>query len=189
MSSSYYLEDEFNGMLIQRNIDNNFSVLHVNARNLHKNLDYLQVYLRTLNHNFSVIAISETWANNDSMSLLHIPGYNSTFKNRTSGRDGSVALFVRNCFKFTVRDDLSEFNNDYFESIFIELTNTTSGNHIIGAVYRPPGYSPDLFMIDFDKVLSAISKTRTECLIVGDFNADLLKYDKNADSEDFINNL
>ena len=80
-SSSYYLEDEFNSMLIQRNIYNNVSVLHVNARSLHKNLDYLQVYLRTLNHNFNVIAISETWANNDSMSLLNIPGYNSIFKN------------------------------------------------------------------------------------------------------------
>ena len=152
----------------------NEDVLHVNARILHKNVDYLQVYLRTLNHNFSVIAISETWANNDNMSLLNIPGYNSTFKNRTSGRSGGVALFVRNCFKFTVHDDLSEFNNDYFELIFIDITNTTLGNRIIGAVYRPPGYSPDLFMIGFVKVLSAISKTRTECLIVGDFNVDLL---------------
>ena len=140
-SSSYYLEDEFNGMLNQRNIDNNFSVLHVNARNLYKNLDYLQVYVRTLNHNVSVIAISETWANNDSLSLLNIPGYKSTLKNLTSGRGSGVALFIRNCFKFTVRDDFSAFNNDYFESIFIELTNTILGNRITGALYRPPGYS------------------------------------------------
>ena len=98
-SSSYYLEDEFNGMLIQRNIDNYFSVLHVNARSLHTNLDYIQVYWRTLNHNFSVIAILETWANNDSMLLLNIPGYNSTFKNRTLGRGGGVGFFVRNCFQ------------------------------------------------------------------------------------------
>ena len=123
------------------------------------------------------------------MSLLNIPGYNSTFKNRTSERGGGVALFVRNCFKFTVRDDLSAFNNDYFESIFIVLTNITLGNRIIGAVYRPPGYSPGLFMIGFVTVLSAISKTRTECLIAGDFNVDLLKYDENVDTADFINNL
>ena len=102
-SSSYYLEDEFNSTLIQRNIDNKFSILHVNARSLHKNLDYLQVYLRTLNHNFSVIAVSDTWASNDNTSLLNIPDYNSTFKNRTSERGGGVALFVCNCFKFTVR--------------------------------------------------------------------------------------
>ena len=43
--------------------------------------------------------------------------------------------------------------------------------------------------LDFVKVLSAISKTRTECLIAGKFNVDLLKYDENADTEDFINNL
>ena len=44
-------------------------------------------------------------------------------------------------------------------------------------------------MIGFLKVISAISKTRTECLIAGDFNVDLLKYDENVDTEDFINNL
>ena len=83
---------------------------------------------------------------------------------------------------------MSAFNNDYFESIFIELTDPILGNRIIGAVYRPPGYSPELFMSGFVKVLSAISKTRTECLIAGDFNVDLLMYDENADTEDFINN-
>ena len=77
-------------------------------------------------------------------------------------------MFVRNYFKFTVRDELSAFNNDYFESIFIELTNTILGNRIIGAVYHPPEYSRDFFMSGFVKVLSAISKTRTECLIAGD---------------------
>ena len=42
-------------------------------------------------------------------------------------------------------------------------------------------------MNGFVKVLSAISKTRTECLIASDFNIDLLKYGENADTEDFIN--
>ena len=44
-------------------------------------------------------------------------------------------------------------------------------------------------MNGFVKVLSAINKTRTECLIAGDFNVDLLKYDENADTEDFTNTL
>ena len=187
--SSYYPEDEFNSMFIQRNIKNNVSVSHVNARRLHKNLDYLQMYLRTLKHNFSVIAVSETRASNDCVSLLNIPGYYSTFKNRFSGGGAGVALFVRNCFKFTIHDDLSVINNDNFESIFIELSNSISGNRISGAVCRLPGYSPDLVMNGFVKVLSVISKTRTECLIAGDFNIDLLMYDENADTEDCINNL
>ena len=123
------------------------------------------------------------------MSLLNIPGYKSTFKNRISGRGGGVALFLRNCFKYTVCDDLSAFNNDYFESIFIELTNTILGNRIIVAVYRPPGYSTDLFMSGFVMVLSAISKTRSECLVAGHFNVEHFKYDENAVTEDFINNL
>ena len=128
-SSSYYLEEYFNSMLIQQNMDNNFvSYMLMREACIKTLIIYnLQVYLRTLNHNFSVIAVSETWANNDNMSLLSVPGHNSIFKNRTSRRGDGVALFVLNCFKFSVRDDLSVFNNDNFESIFIELTNTILG--------------------------------------------------------------
>ena len=44
-------------------------------------------------------------------------------------------------------------------------------------------------MIGFVKVLSALSKTRTECLSAADFNIDLLKYDETVDTDDFIDNL
>ena len=62
-------------------------------------------------YNFSVIAVSETWGSNDNMSLLSIPGYNSTFKSRTSERGSGVALFVCNYFNSLY---LSIFNNDNF---------------------------------------------------------------------------
>ena len=38
-----------------------------------------QHYLTSLSHKFSVIAVTETWANFTNESLLIIPGYNSIF--------------------------------------------------------------------------------------------------------------
>ena len=120
------------------------------------------------------------------MSLLNIPGYNSTFKTEPQEEVAvllclyaivSNSLYVMTCLNL-IMITLNQYLN--------ELTNTILGNRIIGAVYRPPGYSSDLFMSGFVKVLSAISKTRTEWLIVGDFNVELLKYDENADTEDLL---
>ena len=46
--SSYYLDDEFNGMLQDQSISSNFSLIfHANARSLPKNLDDLTTYLYT----------------------------------------------------------------------------------------------------------------------------------------------
>ena len=41
----------------ERNIDNNFDILHVNARSLNKNYDDLVSLLSCLKHDFSVIGI------------------------------------------------------------------------------------------------------------------------------------
>ena len=67
VGSAYYLDDEFNGMIENKSIENNFSLIHINARSLSKNLDHLNIYLTSLSDMFSVIAISETCANWDHL--------------------------------------------------------------------------------------------------------------------------
>ena len=46
--------------VFQGNLDNNFDILHVNARSLNKNYELVSL-LTYLKHNFSVIGVSETW--------------------------------------------------------------------------------------------------------------------------------
>ena len=55
--NKYYLEDDFNKLLAEKNIATNFSLLHVNSESLLKNLDHLNNYLSIISHRFSVIAI------------------------------------------------------------------------------------------------------------------------------------
>ncbi|CAH3034759.1 unnamed protein product, partial [Porites lobata] len=74
----YYTEENFNEMLHQKNIlevNNCLSLLHLNIRSLHRNLDSLTTLLKNLEFRFSVIGITETWPR-DSSHHTSISGYN-----------------------------------------------------------------------------------------------------------------
>ena len=90
----YYFEDDFNRMISDNNCISNFSLLHINARSLCKNLNNITSYLDRPNHKFAVIAVSKTWANISNESLLIIPGYNRVMKNRAGSRGSGIALYV-----------------------------------------------------------------------------------------------
>ena len=186
---AYYLDDEFNRMIENKSIENNFSLIHINARILPTNLDHLDIYLTSLSHMFSVIAVTETWANFTNESLLIIPGYNSIFKNRLKGRGDGVALFVRQSLTYSVRNDLGVFDNEDRESVFIELNDINFGRKIVDAIYRPPGNCIDMFMSSLESIMLIISNSKHDCLISGDWNIDLLKYDVHLGTESFVNNL
>ena len=81
--------------------ESRFSLLHLNARSLNKNIDQLDLFINAINHKFSIIAISETWENKDIPSKPHLPGYCCVSIPR-SGRGGGVALFIKDTiiFKF-----------------------------------------------------------------------------------------
>ena len=125
-------------------------------------------YLRYINYKFSVLAVSETWANEINSDYLVIPGYNRVLKNRAE-RGGGVVIFVDDKLAFKQRPDFNSFANTNFECVFIEITDTILKNIIIGTVYRPPDTNLDIFMNGFESVINILSKTKTECLLAGDY--------------------
>ena len=56
-------------------------------------------------------------------------------------------------------------------------------------VNRSVGYNIAIFLNDFDNIVDVISKHKTECIICGDFNGDLLKSVSRVDIDCFENNL
>ena len=54
------------------------------------------------------------------------------------------------------------------------------------SVYRPPNADVTLFTDYFDSILSSINN-KNPCYIAGDFNIDLLKYDSNMPTTDYVN--
>ena len=82
----YYNVDKFYSSS-QNLLKNSFSVLHINIRSMNKNFEKLREYLSHAKGNFSVIALTETWCNDDETdknSLWQLPNYTAIHQIRNS---------------------------------------------------------------------------------------------------------
>ena len=68
---SYYLDNEFNDFVLTHQLYSNLSVLHIKARSLNKSIDKVLQLLADIQFTFSVIAVTEIWANENNQCLLH----------------------------------------------------------------------------------------------------------------------
>ena len=57
---------------------------------------------------------------------------------------------------------------------------------IVGSIYKPPDTSTVDFNMHVNDLLRTISQVRQTCIIMGDFNIDLLTTDTNLHTADFI---
>ena len=120
-NSLYYNEESFNDRCTSLgNPKHNISVIHLNIRSVHKNLNNFECYLRNFSHQFKVIGLSETWNNEFNVDMCEIKCYNSEHLYRSNRKGGGVSVFIINCLKYTVRSDLSVINN-IIEILFIEI--------------------------------------------------------------------
>ena len=73
---------------------------------LNKNFGKLHGYLSLVKRDFSVVALTETWCNNDKAaqnSLLQLPNYTPIHQIRNNGqRGGGVVLYVHNSLNFKI---------------------------------------------------------------------------------------
>ena len=68
--------------------------MHLNIRSIPKNIDKLSNYLTLLDLQFSIIALSETWLNNETSELCELPEYRSIHLTRPSRKGGGVSMYV-----------------------------------------------------------------------------------------------
>ena len=94
----YYVEDQFNDILIQKKIVNDpLSFMQVNTRSLQCNLDGLTNMLLHLDLKFSFIGISEIWLK-DISHTCDIPCYKFIHNHRTDADGGGVGLYLADNF-------------------------------------------------------------------------------------------
>ena len=73
-----------------------FSVLHLNIRSMNKNFEAFQDFYKSLNTKFSIICLTETWANDSDInqnSLFQLEGYISVHQIRKSQRRGDRYIY------------------------------------------------------------------------------------------------
>ena len=137
----------------------------------------------------SVIGITETKLKIDQEVIfnINIPVY--SFLSQPSLTDaGGVGAFVKNGINYSCRQDLSSVKDGY-ESLWIEIQNDAEHNTICGIIYRHPHGNLDSFMIHINAVNEKIHRENKYCVILGDFNLDLPKFESHPGTNDFLNTL
>lgn len=129
---------QFNSFISNLKFKNPFSIMHLNIRSLRAKIDHLHAYIKLLQACFSVIALTETWLNDESSSSYSLPGYTFVCANRQNRKGGGVAMFIRSDLTFTFRNKLQSCDDD-LETVFIEIHNDSGKNLLVGTIYRPPG--------------------------------------------------
>ncbi len=168
--------------------DGSFNIIHINSRSLNTNFKCIDDTIQSTTCEFSVIGISETWAlsNNNNDVLYKLDDYNSIFKCREHKTGGGVALYINNKYDYSIRHDLMSTNPLVYESLFCEIALRNEKPVVVGVVYRPPGTNTELFNAEFGAIVNALSASKTQYYIMGDFNIDLINQE-NKHSNDFLN--
>ena len=116
-----------------------------------------------------------------------LSGYKFISKSSFSN-SGGAGFLVKNDLQYFIKDDLTDSKGEY-EALSIETEGKGKQNIVFGVVYSHPNGSLSTFQDYLNSVLDKTCSHNKKCLIMGDFNLDLLKYETHADTQDLINTL
>ena len=135
ISSKYFTPAEF---LEWKFPPNKFSMLHINISSLSKHIDELRNLLFVLSHPFDIIGVTETRLHGtDHLSNIDISGY--VFRHTpTTTQCGGAGIYIKTCYNFDVKEDLSKSISNVSESIFIELKRNGKKNLLVGCIISAP---------------------------------------------------
>ena len=100
--------------------------------------------------------------------------------------------YINDNLDFNQRKDLQINPPKDYESMFIEIIFPTKKSLIIGCIYRHPSSQisvEDFTNLHLDRILHNINLEKKHCILMGDFNIDLLKSETDNKSLVFYNNL
>jgi len=102
---------------------------------------------------------------------------------------GGVGIYIKNSITHKQYDGLKILseNDCVLENVWLEISKDRQ-TYIIGGMYRHPGQNLEKFTNVLENTLIQIRKLNKPCLIAGDFNIDLLKYNIHQITSNYIEN-
>ena len=191
---NYYCSEDFreNHEISNSTHSQPLSFFHQNIRSLSKNYDNLVGLLSELSYPFSIIGLTEIKITDDTGNLdnTEISGYKFIHQPTLSNAGGAgVYLHESLINHYTKRIDLTTSKADLFESLWIELHNKSRKNILFAVVYRHPRERTDEFMEYINKCLDTVQREQKPCIMMGDFNLDLLKHESREPINEFLNTM
>lgn len=151
--------------------NNSFRILYFNARSLRNKMLDLEFIINKMKKVIQIVVITETWMNEDDVSLFSLKDYKGFFSCRSS-RGGGSAILVHNSISQCKETVKFCDNINSFIGVSIELYQQKFN---ILNIYRPPDKSTlkvKEFLTKFDEML--IDCKNTKSFVFGDFNMDIL---------------
>ena len=187
IESNYYSVKKTGKIFYDASKQKGFSIFHCNIRSLEKNKSLVHDILSTVKTMPDIIAITESKINENTSANLNIPGY--AFVNVNSKTQaGGVGLYLSNDLNFSRRSDL-DISGDGIESCWIELARTAKKNIVIGCAYRHPKGNREPFYTILKDQLEKLNTKGHEVLVLGDFNENLLKYNEDKQTSEYLDML
>ena len=185
--SNYYNIENFNEIGINSKTD--LLLLNFNIRSLSANFDLFNGFHSLLNKKFNILCFTESWLTDNNKQLYSIPGYNDFHCLRNDGRrGGGLSMYISETYdtKFIKQSSISL---SFIETLFVEI-HKDNLKILVATIYKPPKCDDAKFIDKLTELLSISSKKNyNEIIITGDFNFDLLKYDKDNNVMKFLNSL
>ena len=100
-------------------------------------------------------------------------------------------MYINNNVNFSIRPEFTT-TTDGFEALWVEVHNNCHSNLLCGIIYRHPnGDLIERFIEYLSSVADRINQENKTCIIMGDFNIDLLKLESHSATAagSFLNTL
>ena len=165
---------------IKRN-DMGLSIMSFNIRGMFSNFVNFTTEIVSSDGLFDIIGVCETHLTESTDKLYNIPGL-KFYTTNVSSNKGGVGIFVNENITCKVREDL-RIARDHIEVIFIESI-IENKPLLFGMLYRRPGTLMERFFEDLSTVLQ---KVNHRCVLMGDFNLNLLNEEHNIHVQNFVN--
>ena len=183
---NYFTENQFIDEF-QNTHKHEVTVLHLNIRSMHKNVDAFNNLTKNFRDGSAVMGVTETWFSSESdIKLYSIPGYNLVSNHRLDKRGGGVALYIPAGMEFQIRHDLNVMS-DQLETLFVESFVPGKKNVIFGVIYRPPQSNLDQVVNELQTILLNPLFLNKTIFLMGDFNTNLLQCEENFHTDAFFN--
>ena len=181
----YYTADKLNGTV---NYKTGFSIMHFNCRSLPQNFERIKESLIEINNNFDIVALTETWLNENNKDDYVLDGYEVCHIVRKNRKGGGVAVYIKNGINYKVIEEFCINKDNCFECVTVDLCGVMKKNIRISVMYRQPGSNIDECTETVNNIFSNISNSKT-CYLCGDLNIGLLNHDKHRKTKEFIDAL
>ena len=126
--------------------------------------------------------------NQNPLTSVQLLGYNIEYTPTECNNEGTL-LYVKKRINYKLRKDLQIYKPIQLESTFIDIVQNKE-RIIIGCLYRHPSMELSEFNNHYLwNLLDNLFEENKAVVPLGDFNADLLKFDKDCNVSDFLNTM